>query len=710
MAATMALQLRPKHRPYRNHFIQFFSSSTSDPDVQDQKNKSSPPSQSQPSFSSYFSDVKAIIEQESPQPRQPRKPFSFSSTPSSSPNPSKVASPEEIIEALTEFRRRTGASPHDDHISFQDLYKRNVIPKDEDSNSETNQGGKHSFDAIRRSLLQLRSNAAQNQSQGGDKLPASVLGKEMREKEETDSRIGVDAFKEVREQLLALKMSENDKAKRSSLQEPNILSQLGRTPNFMPAPPKEQLIEKNQSQGGGTGNESLSLSKYQQTLKLRPADPNGKDSTCVIGGTDELPASVFGKEMREKKLREFEEEETNWTIDVPALREQLLALKKMSENEKAKRSSFQKPNVLSQLGGTPNFMPAPPKEQLIEKNFHPDSMSSSEKMKVEPKKVRDEFKMSESDCGSARVQEMDSSTLDDRGPGKNKKKWTENEDEKLIEAMFHAVNTGNHRADNDFKPEFYNVVERELNVKLPGAGIKAKPHIESRIKTMKRDFNIVYDMLYGPNTSGFGWDNDKKCVVAESPVWEEYIKSHKGAAMFKNKSLPHFEELLIIFGKDRATGKNAETAADVVEELDKEGAENKTNTGDGLDENDASLSFAPTHNTRTSSEEYSSQRRRRRSRSNDSFLEAIKEVGLAMGREIKESTIKLTEVMGYDVTVAAKRVRINDELLKLPTISMFERHKATLQIARDHETTDVFFTIADDEKEEWVKALLRGDI
>jgi len=38
--------------------------------------------------------------------------------------------------------------------------------------------------------------------------------------------------------------------------------------------------------------------------------------------------------------------------------------------------------------------------------FHPDHMSSAEKMKLELKKVRDEFKMSESDCGSARVQSM----------------------------------------------------------------------------------------------------------------------------------------------------------------------------------------------------------------------------------------------------------------------------------------------------------------
>ncbi|EMS49178.1 30S ribosomal protein S15 [Triticum urartu] len=36
--------------------------------------------------------------------------------------------------------------------------------------------------------------------------------------------------------------------------------------------------------------------------------------------------------------------------------------------------------------------------------FHPDHMSGEEKMKLELQKVRDEFKMSENDCGSARVQ------------------------------------------------------------------------------------------------------------------------------------------------------------------------------------------------------------------------------------------------------------------------------------------------------------------
>ena len=38
-------------------------------------------------------------------------------------------------------------------------------------------------------------------------------------------------------------------------------------------------------------------------------------------------------------------------------------------------------------------------------------MSSAEKLKLELKKVRDEFKMSESDCGSARVQGKAIATL-----------------------------------------------------------------------------------------------------------------------------------------------------------------------------------------------------------------------------------------------------------------------------------------------------------
>lgn len=77
---------------------------------------------------------------------------------------------------------------------------------------------------------------------------------------------------------------------------------------------------------------------------------------------------------------------------------------------------------------------------------------------------------------------------------------------------------GTHKVDNGFKPGFLGVIEAVLKQKLSGSGIKAKPHIASRIKTLKKDFCVVYDMLNGENCSGFGWDPHKNVVVAEDEV------------------------------------------------------------------------------------------------------------------------------------------------------------------------------------------------
>ena len=38
----------------------------------------------------------------------------------------------------------------------------------------------------------------------------------------------------------------------------------------------------------------------------------------------------------------------------------------------------------------------------------------------------------------------------------------------------------------------------------------------------------------------------------------------------KNKSFPYFDQLSIVWGKDRAAGLHAEVPVDVVEELDRE--------------------------------------------------------------------------------------------------------------------------------------------
>ncbi|CAL5442710.1 unnamed protein product [Camellia sinensis] len=145
--------------------------------------------------------------------------------------------------------------------------------------------------------------------------------------------------------------------------------------------------------------------------------------------------------------------------------------------------------------------------------------------------------------------------------------WTDEEDRELVYALFDMVNTGNHKADNDFKSGFLGVLEGVLHEKLPGCGIKAKPHIESRVQTLKRDTGTVFDVVNGVGCSGFGWDFNTNMVVAEKQVWDGYVQSHKRAAHWKNRSFPHCDMLCIIFEKDRAMGKDAVTADDVLEEV-----------------------------------------------------------------------------------------------------------------------------------------------
>ncbi|KAA0054345.1 retrotransposon protein [Cucumis melo var. makuwa] len=129
--------------------------------------------------------------------------------------------------------------------------------------------------------------------------------------------------------------------------------------------------------------------------------------------------------------------------------------------------------------------------------------------------------------------------------------WTKEEEASLVE----LVNAGGWRSDNGtFHPGYLNQLARMMAFKIPGCNIHAST-IDSRIKLLKRMFHALAEMR-GPNCSGFGWNDEKKCIVAEK-------ESHPAAKGLLNKSFVHYDELSYVFGKDRATGGRAEIFADI---------------------------------------------------------------------------------------------------------------------------------------------------
>ncbi|KAL3528938.1 hypothetical protein ACH5RR_008260 [Cinchona calisaya] len=280
---------------------------------------------------------------------------------------------DEISRNLSEFRRRSAAPPPSppssssapQHISFQELYQRNVVSKGEESSDSYKK--QHSFEAIRESLRHFKPSPSKN--------PSSQGGRGM------DNSISLSRF---RESLATRQM------------DPNVKSS--------PSDQRVFGVEIKKKEEGESGSDGKMRTEFVRTYsredlgeKLRALRPEKMDKKDWF--------SLEELSQRLVKLRELEEKESNSKflgIPFKDLRESIEKLS-LAEAE-GKKSPMQRIDILGHLGRTPDYMLYPPKEELVEKYFHPDNMSASEKLKLELMKVRDEFKMSESDCGSARVQ------------------------------------------------------------------------------------------------------------------------------------------------------------------------------------------------------------------------------------------------------------------------------------------------------------------
>nr|POF20883.1 hypothetical protein CFP56_42750 [Quercus suber] len=180
-------------------------------------------------------------------------------------------------------------------------------------------------------------------------------------------------------------------------------------------------------------------------------------------------------------------------------------------------------------------------------------------------------------------------------------------------------------------------------------------------------------------------------------------ESHKGAAACRNKSFPHYEDLCIVYAKDHATGKEAQAPADVVEELEVEKNDDK------LDDIPEDMDCMQIPTLGSNGEEQNARKKKRRIQSGeDNMVEAMKEVTIILAAQLKDASDNLSKTV-IGVVAVESTSKINDELLKLPGFTTKERHKATKLIACQHELIDVFLSMLDVEKEEWVKGLINGD-
>ncbi|KAA0062283.1 retrotransposon protein [Cucumis melo var. makuwa] len=106
------------------------------------------------------------------------------------------------------------------------------------------------------------------------------------------------------------------------------------------------------------------------------------------------------------------------------------------------------------------------------------------------------------------------------------------------------VSMGGWKSDNGtFRPGYLAQLVRMMGEKLSGCQVRATTVIDCRIKTLNRTFQAIVEMR-GSACSGFGWNDEEKFGLL-------------------NESFSYYDELTYVFDRDRATGRFAETFADV---------------------------------------------------------------------------------------------------------------------------------------------------
>ncbi|KAK3211432.1 hypothetical protein Dsin_016138 [Dipteronia sinensis] len=287
-----------------------------------------------------------------------------------------------------------------------------------------------------------------------------------------------------------------------------------------------------------------------------------------------------------------------------------------------------------------------------------------------------------------------------------KHQWTSVEDSKLVECLVDLTNCGKWKADNGtFKPGFLQQIEKMMSDKIPGCGLRAQPHIDSCIKLLKKQYHAISEML-GPSASGFGWNDELKCVVVEKNVFDEWVKSHPTAKGLRNKPFPYYEELGIVFGKDRANGQGAMRFFETVEEIGNE--DDRHNDFDPFYPSDELNGNANMSSTNTPLMQ-SSKKGKKRSRTEDPIIDflkdSVKEFGY-MQTAASDSIRRLADCFQFEADGATRRMKVFDELKKIEGITNAQRVKVGQLLVHDQTNIDYFFTLDEEFKLDFLLSLL----
>ncbi|GER28413.1 Rho guanine nucleotide exchange factor 10-like protein [Striga asiatica] len=290
--------------------------------------------------------------------------------------------------------------------------------------------------------------------------------------------------------------------------------------------------------------------------------------------------------------------------------------------------------------------------------------------------------------------------------------WSPAEESALVDILKDMVNEG-WRVDNGFRQGYNFEIERRLHKKYPDCTLRADPHISSKIHVWRKNYVSVALIK---TTSGFGWSELTKTFSCDDQVWSNWIKVDPNAKSLRNKSFPYINDWAEIFGKDRATGENAQAFDDAANECpvqpmqytpdsDNEANASGHNPSDGSPcvgmENTSAM--ASESGTRAGKRKKGSKRKEERQ-----WEERFLDIMQTFSQGTKDSLNGIASRLGFEHDAEKKRSEVFDSLSSMHFLSTEAKMVVTMRLCKNPQELSMFFSLSPENKAVMVKMMQEG--
>ncbi|KAH6769918.1 hypothetical protein C2S52_014721 [Perilla frutescens var. hirtella] len=275
---------------------------------------------------------------------------------------------------------------------------------------------------------------------------------------------------------------------------------------------------------------------------------------------------------------------------------------------------------------------------------------------------------------------MESSSKANKKSDKTRRCWSQREEEVLIACLKQIVVSG-WKADNGFKVGYLNVLEKSMTKVFPGTDLRASPHINSKIHM----------------------------IDASDDVWAAVMKIDKNARLLRFKSCPYYRDWCEIFGKDRATGEHAEDVMDAVNELlnTTEKKENEVIIDVNIlpdDSEDETKTTSTQQTVECGVDKNGGGKKRKATDGNEGLYELL-------GNFCRSTKARLGDIarrIGYEQGVSAARKEVFEAMGKIGGLTLQEKLVASKMLVKNTEDLELFSSLPEDARVEFVRMMLAG--